>query len=205
MHSLYTQAQSRPLISGQKPVRRRCYQLRRREVAQRLDERAIGLEQILVSEELWRHPAKLLTIEGTRAAAEALDDPQRELDVPVRVAMLEPHERAARLNLDAELLTQLACQRRAFGLAVRDLAARKLPAARLMAARWTLRDEHAPGAVVECRRHHQHHGQVACGGGYSTLDSAPWQCLYFLPEPHGQGSLRPTLGSPRTKGSADSG
>src|ERR1700694_2221658 len=21
----------------------------------------------------------------------------------------------------------------------------------------------------------------------------PWQCLYFLPEPHGQGSLRPTL------------
>ncbi|CAM3748897.1 hypothetical protein Xentx_01064 [Xenorhabdus thuongxuanensis] len=24
----------------------------------------------------------------------------------------------------------------------------------------------------------------------------PWQCLYFLPEPHGQGSLRPTLRSP---------
>jgi hypothetical protein len=24
--------------------------------------------------------------------------------------------------------------------------------------------------------------------------SAPWQCLYFLPEPHGQGWLRPTLG-----------
>src|SRR5690606_4125974 len=23
----------------------------------------------------------------------------------------------------------------------------------------------------------------------------PWQCLYFLPLPHGQGSLRPTLGT----------
>src|ERR1019366_5429176 len=23
--------------------------------------------------------------------------------------------------------------------------------------------------------------------------TAPWQCLYFLPEPHGQGWLRPTL------------
>src|SRR5215469_13245464 len=34
---------------------------------------------------------------------------------------------------------------------------------------------------------------------YSTLESAPWQCLYFLPEPQGQGSLRPTLRSPRTK------
>src|SRR5690606_37160368 len=27
----------------------------------------------------------------------------------------------------------------------------------------------------------------------------PWQCLYFLPEPQGQGSLRPTF-SPRTNG-----
>ena len=30
--------------------------------------------------------------------------------------------------------------------------------------------------------------------------SLPWQCLYFLPEPQGQGSLRPTLRSARTKG-----
>ena len=28
----------------------------------------------------------------------------------------------------------------------------------------------------------------------------PWQCLYFLPLPQGQGSLRPTLG-PRSAGS----
>src|SRR5579863_5052446 len=101
MLSLYTQAQSRPLAcrSCARSLRKApralfAHQLRRHEVAQRLHERAIGLEQILVSEQPRRHPAKLLPIEGTRAAAEALDDPQRELDVPVRVAMLEPHERA---------------------------------------------------------------------------------------------------------------
>src|SRR5699024_578056 len=30
----------------------------------------------------------------------------------------------------------------------------------------------------------------------------PWHCLYFLPEPHGQGSLRPTLRSPVCAASA---
>ncbi|CAI8336480.1 MAG: Uncharacterised protein [Halieaceae bacterium] len=30
--------------------------------------------------------------------------------------------------------------------------------------------------------------------------SAPWHCLYFLPLPQGQGSLRPTLGASRTTG-----
>src|SRR5438094_8124802 len=28
--------------------------------------------------------------------------------------------------------------------------------------------------------------------------AAPWHFLYFFPEPHGQGSLRPTFGSLRT-------
>ena len=32
--------------------------------------------------------------------------------------------------------------------------------------------------------------------------SLPWQCLYFLPLPQGQGSLRPTLGACRSTGSA---
>ena len=34
--------------------------------------------------------------------------------------------------------------------------------------------------------------------------SLPWQCLYFLPEPHGHGSLRPTFCPSRTKGCARS-
>src|SRR6185312_55558 len=37
------------------------------------------------------------------------------------------------------------------------------------------------------------------------LDSEPWQFLYFLPEPHGQGSLRPTLRSVRTNVPCTSG
>ena len=30
--------------------------------------------------------------------------------------------------------------------------------------------------------------------------SRPWQCLYFLPDPHGHGSLRPTFSPARTNG-----
>src|SRR5687767_14210892 len=33
---------------------------------------------------------------------------------------------------------------------------------------------------------------------------APWHFLYFLPLPHGHGSLRPTFGSGRTNGSMGS-
>src|SRR4051812_18646162 len=33
-------------------------------------------------------------------------------------------------------------------------------------------------------------GEWAALRAYANL---PWQCLYFLPEPHGQSSLRPTL------------
>src|SRR5215471_17829267 len=33
--------------------------------------------------------------------------------------------------------------------------------------------------------------------GYAVVP-APWHFLYFLPDPQGQGSLRPTLACPRT-------
>src|SRR5215471_16397931 len=33
--------------------------------------------------------------------------------------------------------------------------------------------------------------------GYAVVP-APWHFLYFLPDPQGQGSLRPTLADPRT-------
>ncbi len=33
---------------------------------------------------------------------------------------------------------------------------------------------------------------------YCHYESLPWQCLYFLPEPQGQGSLRPTFCPTRT-------
>src|SRR5665213_3704907 len=40
---------------------------------------------------------------------------------------------------------------------------------------------------------------MACVRGQA---SRPWHCLNFLPEPHGQGSLRPTLAPARTNGGA---
>src|SRR5215207_8233765 len=36
---------------------------------------------------------------------------------------------------------------------------------------------------------------LAGGRAYPTVTAAPWHFLYFLPEPQGQGSLRPTLAS----------
>src|SRR5207253_7292848 len=51
------------------------------------------------------------------------------------------------------------------------------------------------------------HGMEGGGIGWRQIDrhryvSLPWQCLYFLPEPHGQGSLRPTFCVWRTIGCA---
>ena len=37
----------------------------------------------------------------------------------------------------------------------------------------------------------------------SAYASLPWQCLYFLPLPHGQGSLRPTFGTLATRRRTD--
>ena len=37
---------------------------------------------------------------------------------------------------------------------------------------------------------------------WSAHPSRPWHCLYFLPEPHGQGSLRPIFCPERTNGCA---
>ncbi len=36
-------------------------------------------------------------------------------------------------------------------------------------------------------------------------DALPWHCLYFFPDPHGHGSLRPTLRSVRLNGAASAG
>lgn len=36
-------------------------------------------------------------------------------------------------------------------------------------------------------------GSAKCWATRSAYPNLPWQCLYFLPEPHGQTSLRPTL------------
>ena len=40
----------------------------------------------------------------------------------------------------------------------------------------------------------------SAGTPHGAYDNAPWQCLYFLPDPQGQASLRPTL--PHVEGSS---
>src|SRR5262249_10609264 len=149
------------------------------------------------------NPLQRLRIERARLPQEALDDPQRELHITLLVGVGEAHERSRRDDLDAELLAQLAHERVALALARGDLAAREFPAPGESLAGGALRNQHAAGTIKECGRHDRHEGpRRAClhrqWVRYSTLESAPWQCLYFLPEPQGQGSLRPTLRSLRT-------
>src|SRR6185436_3831158 len=45
-----------------------------------------------------------------------------------------------------------------------------------------------------------HGGARISEGPHPTVTAAPWHFLYFLPEPQGQGSLRPTLASLWTVG-----
>ena len=48
-------------------------------------------------------------------------------------------------------------------------------------------------------RGHNEHASRAAGRRQA---SRPWQCLYFLPDPQGHGSLRPTFSPARTNGGA---
>src|SRR5262249_3702966 len=122
--------------------------------------------------------------------AKAFDDPQGELDLPIVAGMCEAHEWSARFDRHAELLMKLPCERLRLRFARGDLAARELPASGHVFAGRPLGDQHPTFTVIQRRRDDQNP---------STLDNAPWQCLYFFPDPQGQGSLRPILRSPRTK------
>ena len=53
------------------------------------------------------------------------------------------------------------------------------------------------GSVREYAGHRHREFNGRDGPVAAFYDSLPWQCLYFLPEPQGQGSLRPTLGASR--------
>src|SRR6516162_3844829 len=179
-------------------------------VAQCRDERPIGFQEVLRGKLCRRDPLQGLRVERARLPKVALDDPQRELHIMLLVGVGDAHEGPRRDDLDAELLAQLARQRVALALARSHLAAREFPAPRENLAGGALRNEHAAGTIEERGGHDGDEGPgPACLhrqlGPYSTLESAPWQCLYFLPEPQGQGSLRPTLRSLRTKVPARSG
>src|SRR5882757_10361689 len=82
-----------------------------------------------------------------------------------------------------------------------------------MLAQGPLRNEHAPGRIDHRAGddvNHRSAGTLApttalvctVAGQPLACCKAPWQCLYFLPDPQGHASLRPTLGMSRTNGAA---
>ena len=99
-------------------------------------------------------------------------------------------------DFDAELLAQLPRESGAARLGRLQFAAGQLPPAREVSTRGPLREEYPAGAVDQ-RTGNDMDDRLAQPLACCRV---PWQYLYFLPEPHGQGSLRPTFGTWRTKG-----
>lgn len=104
--------------------------------------------------------------------------------------MLQGHEKGVLENLDSELLAQLALECRDRLLALQYLAPREFPQAGEAMISGTLRDQYPTEMIAEDAGRNANAAQV----------SLPWHCLYFLPEPQGQGSLRPTFLAVLTKG-----
>ena len=94
------------------------------------------------------------------------------------------------------LLLGLAPRGDAWVLAGFAMPAGQLPPAREVSTRGPLREEYPAGAVDQ-RTGNDMDDRLAQPLACCRV---PWQYLYFLPEPHGQGSLRPTFGTWRTKG-----
>ena len=75
------------------------------ELAQRLDERLVGLENILRAELCRGEPLQGLGIERAGLTREAFHDPEREFHIALLVRVGEAHERARSHQVDPELLT----------------------------------------------------------------------------------------------------
>ena len=75
------------------------------------------------------------------------------------------------------------------GLSGLDLPAREFPLPCVLLAGRALRQQHAPPSIFKNGGDHAH-----APFPLPRQASWPWHCLNFLPEPQGQGSLRPTLG-----------
>lgn len=111
--------------------------------------------------------------------------------MPIRVIVREAQYQLGGEHFDAEFLLEFAIERLARRFVSLDLTAREFPSTGHMSVRAALVDEVATSVI----------GKQAYGDsdlGRAAQFKRPWQCLYFLPEPQGQGWLRPTLGCSRT-------
>ena len=135
---------------------------------------------------------------------------------------------STRLNMDTEFFRELADQGSLRGFALLDLAPRKLPVSGMLFAERPSGKQNAPESIAQDTSDHMNgrgrthcvsHAragspagaltvaagslqQLASGYGLTQL-RLPWHCLYFLPDPHGHGSLRPTFGASRRVGVDD--
>lgn len=109
--------------------------------------------------------------------------------------MLEPGEFGRGHHLDAQLFGKFTAQRGNRLLVAPNLAAGELPHAVERPGFEPLGYENPAGGVA----------QNARDDGQTLQPSFPWHCLNFLPEPQGQGSLRPTLRALRTNVSTAAG
>ena len=117
-------------------------------LSKRFYERSIGFENVLVEKPRGLHPFESLPIEALRCTRIVLDDPHGEFHIAIIVRVRQPHERATRRNLDAELFSQLTSESVRFSLARVHFATGKFPATRHVLASGSLRDEHVSVVVV---------------------------------------------------------
>src|ERR1700753_3556948 len=117
----------------------------------------------------------------------------------VRVGVPQADQRTGCGDDDAYFFVQLTGERGAALLAVLELPAGNLPGTGHMRACRALRDQYASCRVDDRSRDYVH--RLECCQPLACC-KVPWQCLYLRPEPQGHGSLRPTFGMARTKGTA---
>ena len=160
---------------------------------QRLDERSVGLQNIFVRQSGRLYPFQALLIEALRYAGITLDNPQRKFDGSICVIVVQRHELTALSHVHTQFFLKLPRKRSRIGFSRRNFSTWKLPTARHVFTGGTFGDQDASLRIVE---RGGDHADRASNRAYSA--NVPWQCLNFLPDPHGHGSLRPTLRSPRT-------
>jgi hypothetical protein len=114
---------------------------------QRRDDRAVGLEQVVLRQVVGPCPGERLGLERLRLALVVGDLPDIEQYAPLGVCVPQPDERPGGAHGDPELLGELALQACERLLAGGQFAAREFPAPGHVTAARTLRDQDTPVSI----------------------------------------------------------
>src|SRR5271167_3290711 len=119
-----------------------------------------------------------------------------------RIGVAQSQQGPGCCYLNPDLFAQLALKSRPTIFAGAQLAAWEFPSSRQVFAGRSLRDQHPVGRVDHRAGDDMNSGTRVVEIQPLACCKVPWQCLYLRPDPQGQGSLRPTLGTARTNGVA---